>query len=47
MNVIWLLALTTGSLYPQEIFLVLLFVRDCVDPKAIMWRVGYVDEKSQ
>jgi len=38
--VIRLLVLSTGCLYPRKYCWYSFFVRDCVDPKAIVWRVG-------
>jgi len=36
MKVVSLQALLTGHLYPQEIFLVLIFIRECFDPSGTL-----------
>jgi hypothetical protein len=40
MKVVNLSALHTGRLYPQEIFLALIYFRGCVNTRAVVWPEG-------
>jgi len=46
MKVVRLSASRTGSLYPQEIFPVLIFTRDLVDPRAMVQSEGNMSLKN-
>jgi len=47
MKVVRLSVSCTGRLYPQEMFLVLIFTRDGVDPRAMVWSEGICHLKIQ
>jgi hypothetical protein len=46
MEVVRLSASRTGCLYPQEIFLVLIFPRCWVDPRTMVWSEGNMSLKN-